>query len=133
MRDAAVVFLLLTGATFALLAAVGLVRLPDLLTRMQAATKSGTLGVGCTVLAAAIFFGQAGIVTRGLLIIVFLFMTAPIAAHMIGRAGYFVGAELWQGTVSDDLRGRYDRQTNTLRSRPKAVEPGSDQDQSGHA
>lgn len=121
MRDIAVVVLLLIGATFALLAAVGLVRLPDLLTRMQAATKSGTLGVGCIVLAAAVFFGHAGIVTRALLIIAFLFMTAPIAAHMIGRAAYFIGAELWEGTVNDDLRGRYDRQTNTLASRPDGV------------
>lgn len=119
MRDMIVVVLLLVGATFALLAAVGLVRLPDLLTRMQAATKSGTLGVGFTVLAAAVFFGQEGITTRALLIVVFLFMTAPIAAHMIGRAGYFVGAELWAGTVSDDLRGRYDSRTNTLESHPE--------------
>lgn len=123
MRDLVVVVLLLTGATFALLAAVGLVRLPDLLTRMQAATKSGTLGVGCTVLAAAVFFGQEGIITRALLVVVFLFMTAPIAAHMIGRAGYFVGAELWEGTVSDDLRERYDRRTSTLDSYPDRPRP----------
>ncbi|MBX3439069.1 MAG: monovalent cation/H(+) antiporter subunit G [Planctomycetaceae bacterium] len=116
MREFAVVILLLTGATFTLLAAVGLLRLPDLLTRMQAATKTGTLGVGCTVLAVAVFFDQTGITTRALMIVVFLFMTAPIAAHMIARAAYFAGAELWEGTVHDDLRDRYDSETNTLQS-----------------
>lgn len=125
MRDIAVVLLLLIGATFVLLAAVGLVRLPDLLTRMQAAAKTGTLGVGCTVLAVAVFFGQAGITTRALLIVVFLFMTAPIAAHMIARAAYFVGTDLWEGTVNDDLRGRYNSQTNTLSSPPEGIDRGN--------
>jgi multicomponent Na+:H+ antiporter subunit G len=116
MRDIAVALLLVSGAVFTLLAAVGLVRLPDLLTRMHAATKAGTLGVGCMVLAVAAFFGELSVTTRAMLIVVFLFMTAPIAAHMIARAGYFSGAQLWSGTVRDDLSGRYDSRANTLGS-----------------
>jgi multicomponent Na+:H+ antiporter subunit G len=43
-------------------------------------------------------------------------MTAPIAAHVIGRAGYFTGIELWEGTVKDELRERYDPDTHKLNS-----------------
>ena len=76
------------GVLFALVAVVGILRLPDLLTRMHAASKAGTLGAICTVLAAALFLGDWGVGVRGLLIIIFLFLTAPVAAHMIARAAY---------------------------------------------
>lgn len=122
MRDLVVVGLLIFGAMMTLLAAIGLIRFPDLLTRMHAATKTGTLGVGCTVLAVAVHFDDVGITARALLIVVFLFMTAPIAAHMIGRAAYFSGVELWRKTGTDDLRGRYDAAANTLRSWPDSPE-----------
>ena len=95
--------LLLPGAIFGLLAAIGIVRLPDLYTRMQAAAKAGTLGVGCSVLAVAVHFGELGITTRALLVVGFLFLTAPVAAHMIGRAAYRSGVPLWEGSVQDEL------------------------------
>jgi multicomponent Na+:H+ antiporter subunit G len=98
------------------LAAVGLVRLPDLFTRMQASTKASTLGVACMLLAVAIYFGTLGVTTRALLVIVFFFLTMPVAAHMIGRAAYFSGIPLWQNTVVDELRGSYDPRTHTLQS-----------------
>ncbi len=116
--------LLLVGASFLLLAAIGLLRMPDLFTRMSAATKGTTLGVGCMLLAVGIYFPGLGITTRALAAIVFFFVTAPVAAHMIGRAAYFVGVPLWEGTVRDELRGRYDPLTHELeRSVPEeAVE-----------
>lgn len=80
------------GVLFALVAVVGILRLPDLLTRMHAASKAGTLGAICTVLAAALFLGEWGVAVRGLLIIVFMFLTAPVAAHMIARAAYTADA-----------------------------------------
>jgi len=101
-----------------LLAAVGLLRLPDLFMRMQAATKSSTLGIACMLLAVAVHFGQLGITTLALLIIAFFFLTAPVATHMVARAAYLVGVPLWQGTVMDDLRGCYDVETHALASRP---------------
>ena len=102
------------GATFALLAAAGVVRMPDLFTRIQAATKASTLGIGCIVVAVAVHFGELGITTRALAIIVFVFLTAPVAAHMIARAAYFVGVPLWEETVIDELHGQYDRRTHKL-------------------
>ncbi|PMR76664.1 monovalent cation/H(+) antiporter subunit G [Billgrantia endophytica] len=108
--------LMLSGAIFTLLAAIGIIRLPDLLTRMHATTKAAALGVILIMLAVALHFGEVGVVARAFAIIVFIIMTAPVAAHVIGRAGYFVGSKLWSGTVKDELRPNYDPLTHELKS-----------------
>lgn len=105
---------MLVGATFLLLAALGIVRMPDLFTRMQPATKAATLGVACTLLAAALHFGNLGVTTRALATILFFFLTAPVTAHLIGRAAYFVGTPLWNGTIIDELQGHYNPLTHDL-------------------
>jgi multicomponent Na+:H+ antiporter subunit G len=74
--------------------------------RMQAATKAATLGAGCMLLAVAIHFGELTVVARAMLVTAFVFLTAPVAAHMIARAAYSVGTPLWQGTIADELRGQ---------------------------
>jgi multicomponent Na+:H+ antiporter subunit G len=104
--------LLLVGATFALLAAVGIVRMPDVLSRMQAATKAAALGAGCMLLAVAVHFGQLDVAMRAGLILVFVFLTAPVSAHVVARAAYAAGVPLWEGTVADDLRHRHARHTS---------------------
>lgn len=83
--DWAVAFLLVLGALFFLVAAVGVVRLPDALTRMHAATKAGTLGAGLMLLAASLAAGDIGVSVRAGAIFLFLLVTAPIGAHVIGR------------------------------------------------
>ena len=108
MTGVLTVALLLIGTAFALLAAVAVVRMPDLYTRMHGATKCATLGVGCMMLAAAVAFGDTGTTTRALLIICFLFLTAPIAAHMIGRAAHTIAVPLWPGTLISELPERAD-------------------------
>jgi multicomponent Na+:H+ antiporter subunit G len=99
-----------------LLAALGALRMPDLLMRMHATTKAGALGSGLIMLAAAVFFGSAEVWARVLAIIAFIMLTAPVAAHMIGRAGYFVGVPLWGRILRDDLKGRYDTDNHSLES-----------------
>ena len=96
--------LLLSGGLFALAAAVGVLRLPDVLIRMHASTKAGTLGCGLILVALAVHSGETTVITRAIVAIVFLLLTAPIAAHMIGRAAYRTGAPLWKGTVIDELK-----------------------------
>ncbi len=118
MRDWIMVLLLLLGGIFSLIAAIGVVRMPDLFTRMQASTKSATLGSACILLAVALHFDAISVKLRALLIIGFIFLTAPIAAHMIGRAAYAGGVPLWKDSVLDELEGNYDRETHT--SRPPA-------------
>ncbi len=110
--------LLLLGAAFLLLAAIGVLRMPDVFMRMSAATKAATLGAACMLSAVAVYFSGIGVTTRALAAIAFLLLTAPVAAHMIGRAAYFVGVPLWKGTIRDELRGHYDPLTHTLDGEP---------------
>lgn len=96
--------LFLTGAAFVIVAALGVLRLPDLLMRMHAATKAGTLGAGLLLIAVAVAVPEPGVVARALAIFVFLVLTAPIAAHLIARAAYHTGeAVLWDRTDVDEL------------------------------
>ncbi|CAA9341035.1 MAG: Na(+) H(+) antiporter subunit G [uncultured Frankineae bacterium] len=96
--------LLLTGVALALVAAVGLVRLPDVLSRMHAATKPATLGLLLITVGAALRMPEAGDAVKLLLVAAFQFLTAPVAAHMIGRAAYRSGAGALDDLVVDDLR-----------------------------
>ena len=105
------------GASFMLLAAVGVLRLPDVWMRMHASTKSATFGIGCMAIAAAVsHLGELGVVMRSIIIIGFIFQTAPVAAHMIGRAAYLMGVAPWRGTQRDELKGRYDSELHSLAS-----------------
>lgn len=104
------------GSVMILISAVGLIRMPDIYMRMSATTKAATLGVGFILIGTAIHFWEVGIVSRLVIIIAFLFLTAPIAAHMIGRASYIDGVELWDKTSTDELRSKYDKDTHELKS-----------------
>jgi multicomponent Na+:H+ antiporter subunit G len=95
--------LLVLGAVFMALAAFGLVRLPDAYTRMSAASKAATLGAALLLLGAAAHFGSAAVAGRAVVIALFLFLTAPVAAHAIGRAGYRRGSPLCESTIADEL------------------------------
>jgi multicomponent Na+:H+ antiporter subunit G len=92
----------LAGAVFALLAAVGVVRMPDVFTRMQASTKASTLGLGCLLAGLAIDQPELAIVIRALSIAAFLMLTTSVAAHVIARAAAMTDAPLWEGTVIDE-------------------------------
>lgn len=109
MTDYIIIFLASFGAIFVLLAAVGILRMPDLYLRISVTTKAATLGIGLILLCVAAYFGEASITTRVLAIIFFLLLTAPVGAHLIGRASYFVGTPLWKKSVMDDLQGKYSK------------------------
>ena len=116
MTDLLVAALLLVGTLFIVLAAVGVVRMPDVYTRLQVSTKGASLGAGCVLMAVPVFFGDLAIGVRALLIIAFIFLTTPISGHMIARAAYIVGVPLWEGAIVDELKGRYDPETHELAS-----------------
>jgi multicomponent Na+:H+ antiporter subunit G len=97
---------MLVGSLFMLLAALGVLRMPDVYIRMQATTKAATLGAGGLLLAVALYFEDVGVTSRALLALGFVFLTIPISAFMICRAAYLVGVPLWKGTVLDELRGQ---------------------------
>jgi len=116
VREIIGLILILIGTAFVLISAIGLIRLPDLYLRMSASTKSSTLGVGCVLLGTAVYFDDFGVTMRVIAVILFLLLTAPVAAHKMGRAAYFNGVPLWSGTRYNELKGRYDPETHTLAS-----------------
>ena len=99
-------FLILIGSLFSFLSAVGLIRLPDVYTRSHAASKSTTLGVLCTLVGTLLYF----LITDGyfsirlLLGIFFVFLTAPVSAHVICRSAYRSKVRLTENSVQDDLK-----------------------------
>ena len=94
----------LAGSAFALLAAAGVLRMPDVFTRMQASTKASTLGLGFLLLGAALLFGDFASFIRAASIAAFTLLTTPVAAHVIARAAYLADVPLWKGTVLDERR-----------------------------
>ncbi|MEM9852134.1 MAG: monovalent cation/H(+) antiporter subunit G [Pseudomonadota bacterium] len=92
MSAAIAAIMILIGGALSVFAGVGIYRLPDVFIRMHAATKVGTLGSGLIVAAVAVHFADPNVVIRCVLIVFFLLLTAPIGAHMIGRAALRSGA-----------------------------------------
>lgn len=86
MIDVIAGFLVLIGGVFALIASIGVIKLPDVLIRMHASTKAGTLASSLILIAVALVFGELSVIVKCIAAILFLLLTAPIAAHMIGRA-----------------------------------------------
>lgn len=103
MTELFAALLVLCGAGFCLIASLGIVRLPDVYNRMHASTKAGTLGCGLILAAVAVFFLQTDVAVRALGTVVFLILTAPVAAHMISRAAYRTGVPLCRGSVVDEM------------------------------
>ncbi|MFT4187166.1 MAG: monovalent cation/H(+) antiporter subunit G [Aeromicrobium sp.] len=91
MIDVIAGFLLITGAALATIASIGLVRFPNVFSRMHAATKPQTLGLICILLGVALRLQTVAATTTLLVVIVFQLVTAPVASHMVGRAAHRVG------------------------------------------
>ena len=96
--------LILAGSGFALTASIGLLRLPDLYTRMHAASKAGTLGSCAVLLALAVHADDPAISLRALAGVVFFLLTVPISSHLLARAAHGAGYRLWEHSERDDLK-----------------------------
>ena len=118
--------LILVGAIFALIAGIGLVRLPDFYVRMHAATKAGVLAAGLVLVAVAVEARMLEITARAISGVLFLFITAPIAAHLLARAAYASGVKMWDRSGPDDLKDRYDFAHETLAGTGQTSEPSRD-------
>lgn len=108
------------GALLGVLSAVGILRMPDVYIRLQVASKASSLGVALLMLGVAVHFDELSVTVRAVLVVVFLFLTSPVAAHVIGRAAYLTGVPLASGTEPDELAGAYDSHSGRLSG------PGSD-------
>jgi multicomponent Na+:H+ antiporter subunit G len=101
---------ILIGVFFTLLSAIGVLRLPDVYSRVHAAGKSSTFGVIFLMIATFLYFLPEGIVNvKILLAILFVFITAPLSALMINRSSYRIGVRLEKNAVQDDLKEMYDK------------------------
>jgi multicomponent Na+:H+ antiporter subunit G len=109
----AVVFAL-TGALFSLVAAAGLIRMPDLPTRMHASTKAGSLGAALILVAVALSQPGIGTTIRVVATVFFMFLTAPVASHAIARVSYRCGM------IRLSRRTQFDQLEQSLRSETKA-------------
>lgn len=101
MTDFIAASLLLAGVALALVASIGLHRLPDLFSRMHAATKPATLGLVLTLTGVVIGLGDLSAGVKLGVVIIAQFITAPIGAHLIGRSAYAAGTELSPDTLVD--------------------------------
>jgi multicomponent K+:H+ antiporter subunit G len=88
MIDILLSLLILTGAIFTFVGSLGLARLRDFYTRLHGPTKATTLGVGCQLIASAIYFSvrAEGVSLHEVLVTLFLFITAPVSAHLLAKA-----------------------------------------------
>lgn len=105
--------LLILGAIFTLLAAIGVIRLPDLYTRMHAASKAGAVGGGLVLVAVALISMDVAVSVRALIGVLFLLLTTPVAAHLLARASYLAGYRADQSTVRDDLKTRLEQNSGS--------------------
>lgn len=96
---------ILLGAFLSLVTAFGLIRLPDVYTRNHAASKSATMGVMLVLVGTFLYFWliEHHFNSRLLLGVLFIFLTSPVAGHLIARAAYNSGVKLSDRTVQDDL------------------------------
>ncbi len=92
------------GTFFLISGSIGILRFPDVYTRLHAATKSSTLGVAGIMIGAFLFlYVEHDIVSGKLLLgILFVLLTAPVSGHMISRAAYRSGVPLWENSVKDE-------------------------------
>ncbi len=106
-----VIFFISAGLLFIVVAAIGLLRLPDLYTRAHAASKSSTLGVMCILIGVFFHFWllENHFNPSILLGVLFLFITGPVGGHIMSRSSYLAGIKPWSGTVRDDLKEEVER------------------------
>ncbi len=98
--------LILLGSAMSVISALGIIRLPDVYTRSHAATKSSTLAVLLSLTGAFVYFWvhEGFISVRLLLGIIFVFLTAPVAGHLITRAAYRARVKLTDNSSDDELK-----------------------------
>lgn len=101
----AIIVLILLGAGFMLISAIGIVRLPDVFSRMHAAGKASTVGISCLLLGAGFFFLDEFLFYRMIVLIALIFATAPISTTALARAVYNNEPALRRQLRHDEMAG----------------------------
>ena len=124
MNDLLATLAVVLGTALGLLSAIGIVRMPDVYIRLQVASKASSLGIALLMLGVAAHFDTLSVTVRALMVVVFLFLTAPVAAHVIGRAAYLTGVPLSGATKLDELAGAYDPDSGRLSGKGQTGDEG---------
>lgn len=95
IRELFISVFLVTGSLFILVASIGLLRMPDIYTRMHAATKATSWGIMLILVGVMIYFPTTAIIIKSLLIIIFLYLTTPVAANLLGKTSLEMGIPVW--------------------------------------
>ena len=132
MNDWLATIAVVLGVLLGFLSAIGVMRMPDVYMRLQVASKASSLGIALLMLGVALHFGELSVTIRALLVVIFLFLTAPVTAHVIGRAAYITRTPLAPATRPDELAGRYDAETGRLAG-PESHPAGADATAEGDA
>lgn len=112
------VFILL-GVGFMLISTIGLLRFPDFYTRMSTITKGSTLGLGLILLGLSIYFNRLDVLLKVVLILVFIFITSPVAAHVISRTAVKLKTPFWNRTNTKEFEDYLARENlNELKEKP---------------
>lgn len=119
--DILIGLLLILGAGFCFVAAIGVQRLPDVYSRMHAASKVGTLGSGLLLLAVGFYSGEFAVAIRAIAGFTFFLLTAPVAAHLLGRAAMLRGYETAPGTWRNDMAHRMGEGVAAPSATPESV------------
>ncbi|EGQ8195193.1 MULTISPECIES: monovalent cation/H(+) antiporter subunit G [Vibrio harveyi group] len=94
--DVLIGLFLCLGTLLTLIASLGVLKLPDLYTRMHAATKAGTVGISCLLLAITFSIPEVTVISRVIGTMLFIVLTAPVASHLLGRAMREIGYKIWR-------------------------------------
>ncbi len=98
--DITIAFFLVAGVFFIFFAALGILRMPDVYIRMHSSTKAGTIGLGLIMVSVALHFQELSVTSRAIGIIVFILMTAPVAAHLLGKSLLHSNYQMWRAGSS---------------------------------
>ncbi|OGX19867.1 MAG: Na+/H+ antiporter subunit G [Omnitrophica WOR_2 bacterium RBG_13_44_8b] len=110
MNEMIGVFFIIIGLAFDFFGCLGLVRLPDVYNRLQASTKSVTLGTCSILFGLFLFKGFVAAGIKAILCIIFIVLTAPVSAHALARGAHKSGVKLWKESVCD----QYEEDKNAL-------------------
>jgi len=109
VREAVVIVLAVIGLGFSLSGALGILRMPDVYSRIQCSSKTITMGALPVLIALVVGTGPVSSYgSRALLVAVLLLVVNPASSHALARAAYKAGVPMWQGAITDEVRGLAD-------------------------
>lgn len=121
ITDLLIILLSAAGVGFMVVTSIGILRLPDVFSRMHAAGKAATVGVSFVLLAAGIDFGEPALFLRMIALIALIFITAPVATTAMARAAYRTGAARRMHLKYDEMAGAQEPPHQTPEVKPQAA------------